>query len=347
MDAEHSKAIGSGTGLILGKFMPPHLGHQYLVDFGRHYVRELTVLVCSLPSEPISGELRYRWMCEMFPQATVRLVHVTDDLPQEPKDHPQFWQIWHDVVRRYLPSGPDFVFACEDYGYRLAEILGARYIPVDRGRDLVPVSATAIRNDPMAHWRYIPPVVRPYYVRRVCLFGPESTGKTTLAADLAKHYDTVWVGEHARPLLDHKAGVCDVADIPLIARGQIAAEEALARQANRILICDTDPLLTTVWSDVLFNGCPDWLHSAAEQRHYDLYLLLDVDVPWVQDGQRYLSHARRDFFVRCRDVLTQLNRPFVGIKGNWDERLAAATRAIDDLLSPRRAGSVQPNAAPS
>src|SRR5687768_14796348 len=217
----HSRA--PTTGMLLGKFLPPHLGHQYLVDFARHYVDELIVLVCTLAREPIPGGLRFRWMREMFPQANVRLVHVTDDLPQEPADHPQFWDVWRGVVRRYIPegSGPDYVFASESYGYKLAEVLGATFIPVDPSRQLVPVSGTAIRTDPMANWKYLPAAVRPYFVRRVCLFGPESTGKTTLAARLAEHFDTVWVSEHARPLLDPKAGVCEESDIPRIARGQV------------------------------------------------------------------------------------------------------------------------------
>lgn len=322
----------TSTGLILGKFLPPHLGHQFLVDFGRHYVDQLTVLVCSLASEPIPGPLRFRWMQQMFPHSNVHLVHVTDDLPQEPSEHPAFWEIWKTVVRRHLPQGLDFVFASEEYGFKLAEILGAKYIPVDHARELVPVSGTDIRKDPMGNWRFLPSCVRPYFLRKVVLFGPESTGKTTLAAQLAKQYDTIWVGEHARPLLDHKAGVCDEADIPFIARGQVAAEEAMSFQANRVLICDTDPLLTTIWSEVLFGHCHPWVQQVAENRHYDLYLLMDVDVPWVQDGQRYLPHTRRDFYARCQECLAKHNRPYVIIKGSYQQRFTLACGAIDTIL---------------
>jgi len=333
MAANTESPIGAGTGLILGKFMPPHLGHQFLVDFGRHYVRELTVLVCTRNCEPISGSLRWRWMQEMFPQSNTNLVHVTDDLPQTPEEHPKFWDIWRDVVRHYMPGGTDYVFACEQYGFKLAEVLDAKYIPVDRARELVPVSAAAIRQNPMANWQYLPTCVRPYYIKRICLFGPESTGKTTLAAQLARRYKTVWVAEHARPLLDHKEGVCDEADIPFIARGQIAAEEAMARQANRVLICDTDPLLTTIWSEALFEHCPNWLKQVAQTRQYDLYLLMDVDVPWIQDGQRYLPHTRRDFYIRCQQRLETLQRPYVIIRGDYDKRLESACCAIDAILT--------------
>jgi HTH-type transcriptional regulator, transcriptional repressor of NAD biosynthesis genes len=320
----------AGHGLILGKFMPPHAGHQHLVEFALNFVERLTVLVCSLDREPIAGRLRYRWMRELFPQA--RIVHVTQDLPQEPGEHPRFWDIWRHIVREAAGAPIDFVFASEDYGHRLAHELGARFIPVDPGREMVTVTGTAIRARPLEHWRFLPECVRPYFVKRVCLFGPESTGKSTMARDLARRFDTRYVAEFARSLLDSKQGVCHASDIPLIARGQAAAEDALARQANKILFCDTDLLLTTIWSEVLFGDCPAWIRAAARQRRYDLYLLLDVDVPWVDD-QRHLPHRRREFFERCRKALESHCRPFVIIRGDWSERLEQACRHAQHLLS--------------
>jgi NadR type nicotinamide-nucleotide adenylyltransferase len=325
-----SRMEKTGHGLILGKFMPPHAGHQYLVEFAMNFVQRLTVLVCTLDREPIAGRLRYQWMRELFPQA--RIVHVTQDLPQEPSEHPRFWDIWRQVVQEAAGAPIDFVFASEAYGHRLAQQVGATFIPVDLGRETVPVSGTAIRAKPLANWRFLPECVRPYFVKRICLFGPESTGKSTMARDLADRFETRYVAEFARGLLDPKQGVCRASDIPLIARGQAAAEDAVARKANKILFCDTDVLLTTIWSDVLFGDCPAWIRAAAQQRQYDLYLLLDVDVPWVDDQQRYLPHARREFFDRCRQVLELHRRPFVVIRGNWTERLEQACHHAQSLL---------------
>jgi NadR type nicotinamide-nucleotide adenylyltransferase len=194
------------------------------------------------------------------------------------------------------------------------------------------VSGTAVRADPLGHWRHLPRVVRPHFVRRVSVFGPESTGKSTLARLLAAHYGTVSVPEHARTHLEQQEGRLGPEDIPFIARGQIAAEDALAHDADRLLVCDTDVLLTVVWSEALFGDCPAWIRAEAARRRYDLTLLLDVDVPWVADPVRYLPDERRSFFDRCARALDAHGRRWVRIGGPWEDRLAAARAAIDAAL---------------
>ncbi len=320
--------------MILGKFLPPHRGHQFLVDFARHYVRQLTVLVCTLDREPIAGDLRYRWMCEMFPHDDVRIVHVTEDLPQEPADHADFWNIWKRVVTEAVGGPIDLVLTSEDYGDQLSRTLNAESVVVDRGRELMPISGTMIREDPMRHWAMLPECVRPHYVKRVCITGPESTGKSTLTHDLACHYNTTYAWEYARPLLDPKGGACEPADIDKIAVGQLATEDAMARQANRVLFCDTNALLTTVWSRTLFRSCPAWIDELARSRTYDLTLLLDTDVPWVDDDQRYFPDEprRRAFFNQCVNAHDEANVPYTLISGDWDQRFAQAVEAVDNML---------------
>ncbi len=319
------------TGMVLGKFLPPHLGHVYLVDFARRYVDELTVVVGTLQAEPIPGEQRCAWMRELFPDA--RVVHLTDENPQHPEEHPDFWHIWRQSLLRVLPAPPDYVFASESYGPRLAEILGAEFVPVDPARSVVPVSGTTLRKAPFSYWAYLPPCVRPYFARRVCVFGPESTGKTTLARSLAACLSTVMVPEYARTLLMSQGGRIAPEDIPRIARGQAASEDALLRSANRVVICDTDLLATTLWGEVLFGDCPAWVREEAERRTYDLYLLTDVDVPWEADPVRYLPGERASFLRRCEEALKTRGRPYLKLSGPPEARLAAALRAVEALLA--------------
>src|SRR5581483_4031208 len=212
-----------------------------------------------------------------------------------------------------------------------------RHIAVDLARQRVPVSATAIRRDPFANWSFIPECVRPYFVKRVAVVGAESTGKTTLARELATHYQTSWVPEFARQYLDLKdserpLAALTLADIGEIARGQLNSEERLARLANRVLICDTELLTTRLWSEHFFGACEGWIERAAAERHYDLYLLTDLDVAWIADPHRDAPQMREQFMNRLRGELESRERRFVTISGAADERLRRAIAAIDSLF---------------
>ncbi|MBU2552385.1 MAG: AAA family ATPase, partial [Proteobacteria bacterium] len=299
--------------MILGKFMPPHLGHQYLADFASYQVQRLYVVVATLESEPIPGRLRLAWMEDICPRA--RVIRLTDDNPQYPEEDPDFWNIWRKSLERVLPEPPDMVFASENYGFRLAEELGATYVPVDHARELVPISGTKIRQDPLRHWAYLPPPVRPYFVRRVAVAGPESTGKSVLARRLAHHYHTVYVHEYARGLVDLNDGRVDYNLFPRIARGQASAEEAMARQANRILFCDTDLITTALYADMFFGRCPGWIRREAERRASDLYLVLEPDAPFVPDPQRFFADRRYEFLEGYLAELDRLGRSHVRIGG--------------------------------
>lgn len=325
-----TSAGSSGGGIIIGKFMPPHAGHKYLVDFARHYVDDLTVLVCTLANEPIPGELRHKWMRAMFPD--VNVVHVTDENPQEPHEHEDFWNIWKKTIKKRMPKNTKYLFASESYGWKLAEVLGLQFIPLNENRDILPVSGTKIRKNPFKYWKYIPEVVRPYFVKRICIFGPESTGKTTLTRNLAKHFKTISVNEYARDLLDYYKGDVKYEHIDLIGKGHKASEEALVKQANKTLFVDTDCITTVIWSKVLFKKCPEWIEKWSFEKDYDLYLLTDVDVPWIKDEQRYLPTRRKWFFNLCIKELKKRNKKFVLISGSWKNRLKTAIDAVDSLV---------------
>lgn len=152
------------TGFVLGKFLPLHRGHMHLIETAQRQVDHLTVLVCSRPREPISGELRYRWVRDLFPGVNVQ--HFAEDVPQYPEEDPDFWNIWLNVIRRYVPVGPDFVFTSETYGRKLAEVLGAHHIGVDLPRATFPVSGTAVRADPALYRPLLPPPVQAYFAAR-------------------------------------------------------------------------------------------------------------------------------------------------------------------------------------
>lgn len=330
-------------GMVLGKFMPPHLGHVHLVREAMRQCDDLTIVVGTVAREPIPGALRCAWMRDLFP--TARVVHLTDENPQEPHEHPHFWEIWRASLLRVLPHPIDVVFSSEAYGDRLALEVGAtRHVCVDLARQAVPISATRVRRDAQAEWNFISWPARPWHVLRVCVYGPESTGKTTLARRLAERYDTVWVAEYARPYLDQvnatrppavdsPSAFVTAEDIPAIARGHARAEDAAATLARRVMFIDTDLVTTTIYSDFYFGDCPRWIRREADRRAYDLTLLLDVDVPWVADPLRDQPTERETWRARFRDGLAARGRPWVDVGGSWDERLARACAAVDEMLA--------------
>jgi HTH-type transcriptional regulator, transcriptional repressor of NAD biosynthesis genes len=320
------------NGFLLGKFLPFHRGHQFLIDAARRQVEALTVLVCSVQSEPIPGWQRYAWVKNTFPDLDVR--HVTDENPQTPEEHPDFWNIWRETIRRNTPEGIGVVFSSEAYGDTLALVLGIRHVCVDPERRQVPVSGTMIRQDPQKYWEFIPEEVRPYYIKRVALLGPESSGKSVLAERLAAHYRTVFVEEYGRTYTERFGTDLTELDFAHIAGGQLYREDEMVKQANRVLFCDTDLLVTQNWSEVYFEGrCQPWILQMNHLRRYELFLLLAPDVPWHDDGVRGYAHTREWQFERLLAELVSRNLPHVVIQGDFADREAQAIRAIDALLS--------------
>lgn len=175
---------------------------------------------------------------------------------------------------------------------------------------------------------------------KVVLFGPESTGKTTLSRQLAEHYNTVWAPEYARKYLQKKWNnerkTCEPSDLLPIAIGQIKSENKLAKKADRVLICDTDLLETKVYSESYYGGIvdPD-LDKYAIKNKYDLYFLTYIDTPWEQDDLRDKPNERQEMFNTFERALIKHNRPYTLLKGDKNTRLQIAINAIDKLLNNR------------
>jgi NadR type nicotinamide-nucleotide adenylyltransferase len=167
---------------------------------------------------------------------------------------------------------------------------------------------------------------------KVCIFGPESTGKSTLAEKLAKHYKTTHVPEFAKGLIFAQSGQIAPDDIPRIARGQLQSEMETAQKASRVLFCDTDLITTKIWSEHLYGQCPQWIADAANLQDYDLYLLMDVDTPWVADLHRFSPEERQSFLEKCRQELDARKIRYTKLSGGWDHKFEAACREINKLL---------------
>ena len=323
------------VGLVIGKFLPPHRGHSYLIETACAGADRVVVVVCARPDDPIPAGVRADMLRELHPRATV--VVTPDDIPDDRGEVTS--RAWAARTVELLGgAGPDVVFSSEEYGPRYAGFMGARHVSVDPQRRRFPVSGTAVRTDPWAGARFLAPVVRAWYVRRICVLGAESTGTTTLARDLAGHYGCAWVPEYGRTFCARRlarAATIDwrTEDFVHIARRQQADEDAAARRGGRLLVCDTDALATSVWHErYLGAGSPEVARLAAA-RSYALYLLTGDDIPFVQDGTRDGEHVRAWMTGRFRQALRARAEPWIEVRGSRDDRLAAATARIDRLLA--------------
>ena len=170
---------------------------------------------------------------------------------------------------------------------------------------------------------------------KIALFGPESTGKTTLAIQLADHFKTAWVPEFAREYLQEKWGetgqICDINDMIPIAYGQTKLENDKLSKANKFLFCDTNLMVTKVFSDIYYNYCDPLLDQAAREHEYDLFFLTDIDVPWEKDDLRDKPEGRDAVFAVFKQTLINNNKPFITLSGNKNLRLNKAITIINEL----------------
>ncbi|MEZ5870525.1 MAG: AAA family ATPase [Nitratireductor sp.] len=312
-------------GFLLGKFLPPHAGHIFLCETAMQLCDELTVLVCSLDREPIEGMLRHEWMSKMLPGANV--VHFSEDVPQEPSEHADFWPIWQGICKQAHPGPIDIVFGSEPYVMQLAQVLDAKPVVIDPERLAFPVSGTAIRENPYAHWEMVPGAVRPYYQKRIVLIGAESTGKSTLAPQLARHFDTLYVPEYGRTYDTFRTGEWTAASFVEIEAGHGAMRAAMAPKAGMLLFEDTDELATRMWETALTGASPA---RAGPSKLADLYLLLATDLPWRDDGTRYMAeNAFRENFQKSLEIeLSEAGVQWQEIRGSGHQRLEAAIAAV-------------------
>ena len=177
---------------------------------------------------------------------------------------------------------------------------------------------------------------------KIALFGPESTGKTTLAKQLAEYYKTEWVPEYAREYLQEKwdknQQICDVEDMLPIAYGQTKLENESALRANKYLFCDTNLLVTKVFSEVYYDFCDPLLDQAAREHEYDLFFLTDIDVPWEKDDLRDRPDERESVFAIFKQSLIDNKKPFVILSGDKKLRLKKAIAIINNLTKAKEMG---------
>lgn len=279
--------------------LPPTTGHLQLLQFASQLrgVDKVVGLVCTQPSEPFCDErvaaLRMAAGHDPDAQAPICIRHFHQEIEQDP-EAPGFWDMWKSILESYGVGGDTLIVASEPYGKKVAEVMGARFMPYDIDRQLNGAKATQIREDPAAHFDQILPEFRKHLRTTVTIFGAESTGKTTLAKDLAEDMNVPWLFEWARPYLEYTSPDITVQSMETIWSGQAALQRAADRLAFRshLIIQDTD-LYSTIgyweqphWQKSL-GPCPAALKDEAEKLRSDLYLITLSNIPFEADPLRY------------------------------------------------------------
>lgn len=344
-------------GLIVGKFCPLHLGHELLINTALKQCREIILISYSKPEFlGYERERRDAWLQARFPQ-TRRLViddkHLQqeaikrglNDVPLIPhNDDPEyahrFFVGW--LCQFFLQVQIDTVFTSEDYGDGFAKVLTqyfqqfnpsakvVRHICIDKPRARVPISGTAVRADIHAHRRFIAQEVYAWFVEKVCFLGGESSGKSTLAARMAKELSTTWVPEFGRELWERKWGNLVYEDMLLIGETQIENEGEAILNANGFLFCDTSPLTTVFYSQEMFGRVDEGLRSLANASYQHVFLCAP-DFEFVSDSTRRDDAFRQRQHLWYQEELQRRKIPFTLVSGDLATRVAAVKTMLKKM----------------
>ena len=329
------------TGLVVGKFWPPHRGHQLLLETAAAQVAELLVLVYANSDSPTHpAAVRAQWLRELYrgdeladgarigatPLRIFALSAEADGVPPDAADD----DTQREFVQQWLArqgQQVEVVFSSEAYGPGFAAYPGVPHVAVDNARTQVPVSGTRVRADATALAAYLHPlvaaqlgVVPPAPVPRAVFLGAESSGKSTLCAALAEACGTIWVPEYGRTLHEQKNGNLAYEDLLYIARRHAELEDEAAAQARGVLFCDTNAATTALYSYYYFHRCDPALRAMAA--------VCAPTVPFEQDGWRG-PEALRSF--QHGTILMQLDSydiPYTLVEGTVAERVAQVRAVV-------------------
>ncbi len=326
------------NGLVLGKMYPLHLGHLHLIDTAIENCDHVHIIISHNKTQSIPGDVRYQGLKKKYQNNPNVTVYQFDDtgLPQhdyECDTLEEFYSYWIPQVYN-LVEELDVVFTSEDYGDGFAEYLGVEHFLVDKERKTVPVSGTEVRENPFEKWNFISDELKPFFVKRIAIMGPESVGKSTLTKELANWFQTNFVDEYGRIVYENNGNKVGVEDFIPISEGRQTLEDWTIKRSNKLLFCDTEDITTYLFLDMY---CPneehqketDWfLNKLSEKKKYDLYILLKTDCDAVQDGTRSFLEERRAHYEVIKNELENRGCHFVEIGGDWKKRFEESVEII-------------------
>jgi HTH-type transcriptional regulator, transcriptional repressor of NAD biosynthesis genes len=337
------------VGFFGGKFLPLHLGHVYAIVQASSIVDELYVVLShsekrdielcrDTKMEYIPAQIRLRWLSKLTKDLPhVKVISIADYQGNDDYN----WKEGGQLIKKAIGKPIDYVFSSEtEYNEIFKELYPtAKHFLIDPIRTHVNISATVIRKEGVfRHWEFIPDMVRPYFVKKVVVVGTESCGKSTLTKNLAKIYNTNYVEEYGRIVCEEIGGcegIISTEDYHKIAYGHKMEEIKAIEKANKLVFIDTEAIVTQFYSNLYNDEHQTVLDEIAKLQYYDLWLYLEPDVEWVNDGLRV--HGEDEVRVKNNQHLKALlkshNIEYKILNGDYLERLNGAIKLVDELLT--------------
>ncbi|HZH58524.1 MAG TPA: multifunctional transcriptional regulator/nicotinamide-nucleotide adenylyltransferase/ribosylnicotinamide kinase NadR [Metabacillus sp.] len=336
------------VGFIGGKFLPLHLGHVYAIIEASTMVDELYIvlshseirdkeLMDESKMEYIPPQIRLRWLSQFTRDMPhVKVILVEDDQGNEDYN----WAEGAKQIKGKIGKSIDYVFSSEyEYEDTFQHLYpDSKHVLLDPERKSVNISATKIRQEGVFHhWEFIPDVVRPYFVKKIVIVGTESCGKSTLTKNLAKLYNTTYVSEYGRTVCEELGG-CDgiitKEDYHKIAYGHKMEEYKAIEKANKLVFIDTEAIVTQFYSNLYNQEHQPVLDEIAKLQDYDLWLFLEPDVKWIDDGLRVHGEEseRVENNNRFKVLLDNHKIKYKVLSGDYHNRFVTAVGIIEELI---------------
>jgi HTH-type transcriptional repressor of NAD biosynthesis genes len=340
------------VGVFAGKFLPPHRGHLTSILIAHSMCDKLYVVVsenvigdsklCSSAGLPyISGKLRKRWLCQELQNIENVEVILLEEAKYNIPLWPDGWAEWAEVLKKIVPEPFQINFGGEveyDEGTR-KYLPGIEYKLIDPTRSRWTISATEIRKNPLKHWDFILGSARPFFCKKVLFTGTESCGKTTITKKLAKIFYTSWSEELGRYYAERYLGKDESAftdeDFARIAYLQRENDLDALSKANRVCFFDTDAIVTNYYSIVYLNRYNKLVEEFYNPTFYDVVFLMQPDVQWVDDGQRFIKDekTRWEHYNVLKDAYQKGGfKNVVEIGGNYEDRLNKVLGYVNSMI---------------
>lgn len=336
------------VGFIGGKFLPLHLGHVYAIVHASTIVDELYVVLSHSELRDrelcqdtnmnyIPSQIRLRWLSQLTKDMPhVKVISIEDKHDNDNYD----WAEGAQLIKREIGKPINYVFSSEiQYNDIFTDLYpNAKHKVIDPMRSQVTISATTIRTEGVfKHWKFIPDFVRPYFIKKIVVVGTESCGKSSLTRNLAKIYNTTYVEEYGRTLCEELGG-CDgimvKEDYQRIAYGHKMEEFKAIEKANKLVFIDTEAIVTQFYSNLYNDEHQQVLDEVVKLQDYDLWLFLEPDVKWVDDGLRVHGEesARDQNNQYLKTLLNKHHSDYKVLSGSYESRLIGAIEHIENLL---------------